>query len=649
MGFTGLSIATSGLRVAHANLGVVGHNMSNAEIRGFSRQRIVQKPSMSIDRGMSANNDRMILGMGADRNAVQQLRNEFLDFTYRTQVGRLEFYSQLVIAGREIEGKLGELYGAYNFQGVVNDMWFAIQELTRHPDGFATRHQLLSTANSFLNKAREVYLGLVEEQRNLNFQVIQAVDDINRLVAQVNELNERIMRSEMAGDNANDYRDQRNLALDELARFIPIEIRTTTRGEKNIISGGHELLASGVQTRMGLRFVSGDFDFVIPVLGTDGATISAGTSIYEFINFKPLRPVNYAHNNDFGKLQALLVARGMAPANHMSRLKPSPESRLEAMEERMAALVADGAPQDEIDALQAQMDYLEENMSAYSFNHELHRWSIYHGMIPRVQQNLDGIVYAMVRMMNDALTGQLREANPEWNPDYAGNPARPFFIDPVTGMRTPNPAAADNEPWQNLLDGGRYRFVFREDMNDNFSGPAQHWDIDVSPGNGIPLFERIHGENTGDPDPLLLNSIYTIENLRINPLLLQPGGHNLLALALGIDEVNDTRVLEALQVAWRANDGPYTVEIAGRHFRIQEAYVRLVNQISIDVNEAIRFVENQQIQVIQADNRRQSIKGVSMDEELASMLRFQYAFQAASRVINVIDGMLGIIVNLGRN
>jgi flagellar hook-associated protein 1 FlgK len=108
-------------------------------------------------------------------------------------------------------------------------------------------------------------------------------------------------------------------------------------------------------------------------------------------------------------------------------------------------------------------------------------------------------------------------------------------------------------------------------------------------------------------------------------------------------------VLEGLQRIWRANSGPYTVEIGGREFRVQEAYVRLVNQISIDVNEAIRFVDTQTIQVIQADNQRQAIKGVSMDEELAAMLRFQYAFQAASRVINVIDGMIGNIVNLGRN
>jgi flagellar hook-associated protein 1 FlgK len=104
-----------------------------------------------------------------------------------------------------------------------------------------------------------------------------------------------------------------------------------------------------------------------------------------------------------------------------------------------------------------------------------------------------------------------------------------------------------------------------------------------------------------------------------------------------------------LQNVWRANSGPYTVDIRGRELRVQEAYVRMVNEIAIDVGEAARFVDAQSIQTIQADQRRLAIKGVSMDEEIADMLRFQYAFQAASRVINVIDSMIGILVNIGRN
>ncbi|MCL2603598.1 MAG: hypothetical protein FWD90_03890 [Defluviitaleaceae bacterium] len=718
MGFSGLSIATSGLRVAHANLAVTGHNMTNAEIRGFSRQRIVQKESFTWDRGVALNGDRMIVGMGADRNAVQQLRNEFLDFTYRTQVGRLGFYSTLATAGREIENMLGELYGAYNFQGVVNDMWFAIQELTRHPDGFATRQLLLSTASSFINKSREVYLGLVEEQHNLNHQVIQTVNDINFLVGEVNRLNEVIRRGEMAGDNANDFRDQRNMILDQLAELIPIDVRVDSQGNYNILTQGHELLNVGNQSLIGLRFVSADYNFVVPVLGTDGQTIGADVPPGQFINFMYLRPINNENGNDFGKLNALLLARGMAPANYMSSEWPPPAERLAALGDALADALnsvdftvfddpvnlplvaalemvfpsgsghplrdlfetARSNPEDaetiaafvlalnafmndpansnplsvELVALQNIMGVIDEtewgrveaaleryklladNLAAEEYNYQLHLWSIEHGMIPRVQQNLDGIANAMFTMLNDALTGRLREVNPNFVPGSDANPP-------------------PGHPNYELLAGGRYRFVFPaeydpDDPNDpNRFNHAVPWDLNGEQADGgIPLFVRRYAYDNMPVDPANLNSLYSIENVMINPLLLQPGGHNLLALALDRGAVNDTRVLEALQNVWRANTGPYTVEIAGRQHRVQDAYIRLVGQIATDVNEALRYVDAQRIQVIQADNRRMEIMGVSMDEELAAMLRFQYAFQAASRVINVLDSMIETIVRIGR-
>jgi flagellar hook-associated protein FlgK len=684
-------------------------------------------------------------------------------------VGRLSFYTSLVSAGRNIEAMLGELHGAYNFQSVVNDMWFAIQEMSRHPDGFATRQLLLSTANSFLNKSREVYQGLVEEQNNLDRQIRDTVNQINHIIGQINRLNVLISGGEMAGDNANDFRDQRNLLLDELAELIPLEVRVNTRNEINIISMGHELLANGHQSLIGLRHVSADFNFVIPVMGTGGATISADTPPTQFVNFMHLRPINDANGNDTGKLMALLLARGMAPANYASRDLPSPADVLvdawngvdwtlvddvalaaafpanhplrasfeaalanpnnpdlliafnnavldlladplhngspvpeyTALQTAIASigtgwdailaahadfatdpaalaaawlavdwtLVDDAAiaaafptggalrilfdnartaaianPSDpalpgmlntlttgiiaflnnpansgppttpQYDALQAAIDAIQpawdqiqaihdgfqnsaDIFAAQMFNYDLHRWSIEYGMIPRIQQNLDSIVNAMVSMLNDALTGQLRDENGD--------------------------------------------FIFQND-----DGTAQiPWNLN-GVQEGIPLFVRRYG--TGPENPADMNSLFSIENLMINPVLLQPGGHNRIALSLGRDEINDTRILEALQLVWRSNEGPYTVEIAGRHHRVQDAYIRMVNQISIDINEALRYVDAQSIQVIQADNRRQAIKGVSMDEELTAMLRFQYAFQAASRVINVLDSMIETIVNVGR-
>jgi hypothetical protein len=247
-------------------------------------------------------------------------------------------------------------------------------------------------------------------------------------------------------------------------------------------------------------------------------------------------------------------------------------------------------------------------------NHRIQNWSINHGMIPRVQKNLDRIVNSVVTMLNDALTGGLRGEDGE-------------YLFPLLD--------ANGEP---ILDA-----------NGNIQ-PRAPWNNETPPGAGIPLFVRRADLPTspiaspGIEDPNNIHSIFTIRNLEINPLLLQEGGHNLLALSLS-GAPGDTDLLVALQEVWQSDRGPYAVMIGNRATNVQNAYIRLTNQISVEVHEAIRFVDAQTVQVLHGDSRRQAVKGVSMDEELQNMLRFQYAFQASARMLNVIDSMIDRVIN----
>ncbi|VAX20758.1 Flagellar hook-associated protein FlgK, partial [hydrothermal vent metagenome] len=48
------------------------------------------------------------------------------------------------------------------------------------------------------------------------------------------------------------------------------------------------------------------------------------------------------------------------------------------------------------------------------------------------------------------------------------------------------------------------------------------------------------------------------------------------------------------------------------------------------------------------DNRREQVAGVSLDEEMVNLIRFQYAYQASAKMIGVIDEMLQTLIGLGR-
>ena len=79
-------------------------------------------------------------------------------------------------------------------------------------------------------------------------------------------------------------------------------------------------------------------------------------------------------------------------------------------------------------------------------------------------------------------------------------------------------------------------------------------------------------------------------------------------------------------------------------------YRNIIGKLGIDSQESERMLDNSNVIVQQVENRRQSISGVSLDEEMANMIKFQQAYNASARVVTVINEMLDTIINgMGRS
>jgi flagellar hook-associated protein 1 FlgK len=74
-------------------------------------------------------------------------------------------------------------------------------------------------------------------------------------------------------------------------------------------------------------------------------------------------------------------------------------------------------------------------------------------------------------------------------------------------------------------------------------------------------------------------------------------------------------------------------------------YKALVAKVGGDLNEAIRMQSNAQILTDSVEDRRQSVAGVSMDEEMSNLVRFQRAYQASARAMSTMDEMLDVLIN----
>lgn len=71
----------------------------------------------------------------------------------------------------------------------------------------------------------------------------------------------------------------------------------------------------------------------------------------------------------------------------------------------------------------------------------------------------------------------------------------------------------------------------------------------------------------------------------------------------------------------------------------------LISNMAVDTQSATRAVENQQALIEQVETKRQSIMGVSLDEEMSEMVKFQHTYNASARMITTIDGMLDTLIN----
>lgn len=138
------------------------------------------------------------------------------------------------------------------------------------------------------------------------------------------------------------------------------------------------------------------------------------------------------------------------------------------------------------------------------------------------------------------------------------------------------------------------------------------------------------------------STLYSISNCSINPELLELDGYQKIALSATGDLGNSDAVKESLE-AWDEDvlvfaDGSTT-------YNISDGYTHMISEQAADVAADRTAFESQYTLVVQLDNQRQAVMGVSSDEELTNLLKFQRSYQASAKVITMVDSMLDTLIN----
>lgn len=98
---------------------------------------------------------------------------------------------------------------------------------------------------------------------------------------------------------------------------------------------------------------------------------------------------------------------------------------------------------------------------------------------------------------------------------------------------------------------------------------------------------------------------------------------------------------------WRQKDvfSETTYDAANGKFNFDEFYRGIITDIGLEGNKAANAAAAQELLIDQIENKRQSLMGVSLDEEMSNLIRYEHSYNAAARIVNVIDEMLEVVVN----
>lgn len=530
-----LYVGNSGLQTSQNALNTTAHNITNADTKGYVRQQTLlgdrNYNTLSIDASSIANKQ---TGLGVLYQQVRQVRDVFLDQTYREENGRLAFYTTEFDATSEIETLLGEMDGA-SFESSINDLWIAVQELSKDPGSSVTQGLLMQRAYAFVTDAQAVYQGLCSYQDNMNKEIKISVDKINELGHKLWDINEQIRKIENGGsEKANDLKDQRNQILDELSSYASIGYSSDVMGNTLVTIEGHPFVIADRVNEIATQVdeTTGFYE----VFWEDDAkkTIDEfGVAHYQTQNaqvFDLSLEISSIYDTDIGKLKSLVVTRGDHRANFTD---------------------CEGEKFDNIS----------------------------NSIIMTAQAEFDKLIHSTVTAIN----GALEEAFKNGDGTY-------------------------------MSDGN---------------------------GNALQIFNRKVSDATTEEDWDKTETLFSVANLVINEELMQVPAKLSFKKA---DGSIDYDTADKLKKIFEETD--YTLNpTANTKLSLRSFYSAFVSQVANDGSVIKNVRDNEQLTVDSTENARQQIIGVSTDEELSNMIRFQNAYNASSRYINVINEMLEHLLN----
>lgn len=598
--YLGLESARRGLAAAQSALDTISHNVANANTEGYSRQRVNLRATDALPiPGILMGNEPGQQGTGVTITNVERIRDEFLEYVYRHEVGVMG-QSQTIKEGLEsIQGFFNEP-GDKGFGTIIESFFDAWETLSLDPESQSSRANLRDQAQTFINAVQDIDRRYEVELERLNDLIVTTVDDINAIAKDIAKLNTQISSIEANNSqNANDLRDQRDLLITQLARLINVDVVEDNLGSYSVNIAGHPLV---------------DKNFVTPIEAEAEVTPVGLEYNLKFSNGLPL-------NLTSGELTGLVGLRTEILPDSWHKFNVT----ISAIVNRVNELHREGFGLDGFDNRDFFTDVVTREV-----------WGL--APLPALT-GLDTKLSDLGITSGDFFVGKVRIQIT----DEDVNPGTSVTVQDILD-RVFN--ATDGRIQGELDSSGTTNGIILSLHNPPDlpgDGAIEVYENEINLKKGTSNIFSILGIDPASEAEVPLEPPYVnvTRTLALNPLIVR--NLDVIAAARANDDgkysgPGDNRL--ALEMADLKNLADF---VEGDS--VSGYYSGTITTIGVKVQEATRLTYNQNLVVENVENRREEVSGVSLDEEAVNMIKQQRALEAAARMISAADEVLDRIIN----
>jgi flagellar hook-associated protein 1 FlgK len=666
-------IARTALSTSQKGITVAGHNVANLNTPGYSRQEaiVTERPPINGAPGM--------VGTGVKAVAIRRYVDQFIN---RQLTSSEQDLGRLSVSQDELS-RLQNLFKDSNNEGVaarLNDLFQGLQDVATNPSDSASRSVLLANAAQLSASLNQAAADLKTSEQSLNFQVKQTVTEINGLAKQIAQLNDQIVTAEVTGQHANDLRDQRDAAVNELAERIDVTAIESKEGALSVfVAQGQVLVESGTVRSLaavedpandgllsvgyltgGIRPLS--IDALISngrmraLLDLRDKTVHDMQDAFDRLAATLVREVNKVHRQGFGLdgttgkdfFTPIVVTTENGPLNQGSGSIAS------------GAVTANG--------LLTQHDYEIRFSSPTSYSIvDVTTGGTVKGNYTGAQiaNPAAGVPLSIITGANDTLTVTVDGvASGTITLAGAASPGLPYLTGAALAQEVQAKINADSvlqaagKTVSVVFDTTTSRLV----VTSNSNAPSSA--VDITGGTARASLGFATGTSTAatgiysGPTTIMFDGIsVAVTGTPVAGDILKADSYRGAARSLSVALSGPLSVAAASTKSGLPGNNDNALALVALQHRqfasldsgtFLDAYRKQAAGIGVLAQTAGRDLDAQQVLKEQVETLRADVSGVSLDEELVNLIKYQRGFEAASKLVTVTNEMFETLLSLKR-